>query len=268
MNTTEVDTLFALTLIGDYDGEAGWAAVAKLRLDGSREIFERAAAWCQSDEPLKRARATDVLCQLMRAPEPDVPTNELAFTRRAPLFREGSYSIVTRMLRGEQDLLVLRSAVHALGHLGNSGAVPLILSYRDHLDRNIRFAATFALGCFPNDAGSVLGLMKLTSDTDPDVRDWAVFGLGVLGDVDSPEIRETLLQCLDDDSQAIREEAAVGLGKRRDQRLIPKLRTMLDEPELGSRVAEASAALLGLDRDPPEWGAADYKAALMDRFPV
>ena len=49
-------------------------------------------------------------------------------------------------------------------------------------------------------------------------------------------------------------------------RLIPKLRTMLDEPALKVRVAEAAAALPGLNQDPPEWAAADYKAALMSRF--
>ena len=126
----------------------------------------------------------------------------------------------------------------------------------------------FALGCFPNDAQSVRGLLKLTSDSDTDVRDWAVFGLGVLGDVDSPEIREALFRCLQDASQNVREEAAVGLAKRQDQRLIPKLLEMLDEPGLTIRLAEATADLLGLDKDPPYWTAADYKAALKKRFQI
>jgi HEAT repeat protein len=73
---------------------------------------------------------------------------------------------------------------------------------------------------------------------------------------------------LDDADEDVREEAAVGLGKRQDERLIPKLKTMLDEPELKCRVAEAAAALLGLDPDPPEWEAADYKAALLRKFKI
>ena len=56
----------------------------------------------------------------------------------------------------------------------------------------------------------------------------------------------------------------MGLGKRHDQRLIPRLRAMLDEPELKTRVAEAAAALLGLDSDPAEWVAADYESRLAD----
>jgi membrane protease YdiL (CAAX protease family) len=39
------------------------------------------------------------------------------------------------------------SAICALGHLDNAKAIPLVLRYQDHLDENIRFAVTFALGC-------------------------------------------------------------------------------------------------------------------------
>jgi HEAT repeat protein len=172
------------------------------------------------------------------------------------------------MLEEERDPVVLDSAICALGHLDDARAVPLILRYRDHPDENIRFSATFALGCFPNDPQSVCGLLKLTSDADAHVRDWAVFGLGVQGDADSPEIREALLRCLDDENEDVREEAAVGLGKRQEQRFIPWLWAILDEPEIKVRVAEAAAALLGLDEDPPEWGAADYKAALASKFKI
>ena len=107
------------------------------------------------------------------------------------------------MLENEQDPMVLDSAISALGHLDNARAVPLILRYQDHLDENVRLAVTFALGCFPNDPQSVYGLLKLTSDADADVRDWGVFGLGVQGDADSPEIREARLRFLDDDAFAL-----------------------------------------------------------------
>ena len=53
MNTSEVEALFAQTLLGDYEGEDAWTAVSALRRDGSREIFEHAAAWCLAVDPLK-----------------------------------------------------------------------------------------------------------------------------------------------------------------------------------------------------------------------
>jgi len=261
MNTAEIEALFARTLVGDYDAEEPWAAVKALRSDGSREIFELAAAWCLSDDSLKRARAADVLCQLRRGGP----------IQRGPewpewMFRDESYPLITKMLEQEKDSLVILSAIHALGHLDDDGAIPLILSYQDHPDEDVRYAVACALGCFPNDPQAVEGLLKLTWDTDSDVRDWAVFGLGVQGDADSPEIREALLRCLDDRNEDVCEEAAVGLGKRRDQRLLPKLLTMLDEPEPTDSVYEAAAGLLGLDREPDEWNAEDYKAALMSKF--
>jgi HEAT repeat protein len=122
------------------------------------------------------------------------------------------------------------------------------------------------LGHFPNDPDAVTRLLTLTRDVDSDVRDWAVFGLGVQGDVDSPEIRDALFQRVTDSDEDVREEAVVGLGKRRDLRLLPVLRGLLDAPILKLRVAEAASALLGLSEDPEEWEAEDYKRALEETF--
>ena len=248
MNPSEVEALFARTLVGDYEAEEAWDAVHALRRNGSREIFERAAAWCLSDDPLKRARGADILCKLREKSE--------------AIFRDESCAQLTRMLEKEQDPAVLDSIIHGLGHLHRALAVPLILRYQDYPDRKIRFAVTCALGSFPNDARSIEGLLKLTSDPDDEIRDWAVFGLGVLGNAYSPEIREALLRCLSDTNEDVREEAAVGLGKRRDRRLIPVLVEMLKAPDVKVRVAEAAAALLGMDKDPKEWTASDYRAAI------
>jgi HEAT repeat protein len=83
-----------------------------------------------------------------------------------------------------------------------------------------------------------------------------------MGGADSPEIRDKLLRCLTDPDEDVREEAAVGLGKRQDLRLIPTLLKMLEDPSVKVRVAEAAAALLGMDIDPQEWTAADYRSAI------
>jgi HEAT repeat protein len=266
MNGSEIEALFTRALLGGYESEDAWMAIAALRQNGSREIFEYAAAWCVSDDSLKRARTADILCQLRRA-LPDELKARNPWPNPEWMFRDESYALITKMLENEQDPMVLDSAIHALGHLYNPAAIPLILTYQNHPDENIRLAVAQALGCFPDDPQSVCGLLKLTSDPDADVRDWAVFGLGVQGDADSPEIRDALLRCLDDANVDVREEATIGLGKRQDERLIPRLRKMLLEPVFKKRVAEAAAALLGMDHDPPEWTEEDYTAALLDKFP-
>jgi HEAT repeat protein len=230
MNSSEMEAFFAQALLGDYEDEAAWAAVHALRQDGNREIFERAAAWCLCDEPLKRARGAAILCQLRRAPATGVRGDGTKWRNPEWMFRDESYALITKALKTEDDPLVIDSMISALGHLYNHEAIPLILRYQDHPSEDVRFSVAFALGCFPNDPRSVEGLLKLTSDADEDVRNWAVFGLGVQGDADSPAIREALLRRLEDANEEAREEAAIGLGKRRDERLIPKLLEMLDQP--------------------------------------
>jgi HEAT repeat protein len=267
MSTVEIEALFARTLVEDYDSEDAHEAIRALHSNGNREVFERAAAWCVSDDPLKRARGAAILSQLFRAPAPALD-GKISWRNPEFLFRDESYSLVTRMLEIEQDPQVLLSGVNALGHLNNPAAIPLILRYANHPDEDVRFQVSFALGCFPNDPQSVSGLLELTSDVDEDVRDWAAFGLGVLGDADTSEIRETLLRCLDDENEDVREEATVGLGKRQEPRLLPRLLKMLDQPRVTDRVTEAAAGLLGLYDRPPKWCAGEYKAALKSKFQI
>lgn len=260
MTHEQVQSLFNDTLIGDYDDEAPWNAVSTLRLNGNLEIFEIAAEWLGSDEPLRRARAASILCQLRS------PKNEAMELEPEWLFRDATFALLVEMLNSESNVMVLSSAIAALGHLYNEDGIPIIVKYKDHPHYDVRFSVACALGCFPNAPQSVATLVLLTRDEDSDVRDWSVFGLGVLGDTDSPEIREALLERLLDPDEDVREEAAVGLGKPKDPRLLPVLRAMLAMPGLKVRVVEAASALLGLPEDPEEWGAEEYVKALDERF--
>jgi HEAT repeat protein len=124
----------------------------------------------------------------------------------------------------------------------------------------------FALGCFPNDPLSAEILLRLTQDTDEDVRDWATFGLGVLGNTDSDEIREALVRRLTDSDEDMREEAMVGLGKRKDQRVLSTLVTALERPNTTARVIETAYQMLGMDNEREGWRGTDYAAALRQRF--
>lgn len=260
MTSLEIDTLFAQTLMGDYDDELPWKAVNALRRIGTREVFDRAAAWCKSENPMERARGASVLAQLGKTAEH--PSNN---------FPEESYLAVSQMLQQENEIQPLNSAIHALGHLGNPAAISLISSHQQHPEADVRFAVACALGSFPTHPKAIQVLIVLTSDADDDVRDWAVFGLGNLGDADSAEIRDALFARLNDTNDDVREEALVGLAKRKDQRVLPALIAALnhsevDDPGITMLTIEAANAMLDLENERKDWSGVEYIAALRERF--
>jgi HEAT repeat protein len=255
MPTVDIDDLFARTLCGDYDDDAPWQAVQSLRYLGTREIFDRAANWVESAEPLKRARGLDVLAQLGKTAEH--PSNS---------FPQECYELVSKTLQREREFQPLRSAISALGHLDDPRAVPLAAPFHTDPRAEIRFDVACALGSFPNDTLSVKTLIALMDDVDSDVRDWATFGVGVLGDQDSVELREALYRRLNDSDPDASEEAVVGLAKRQDLRVLPKLIELLTQASISSRAAEAACMLLGLNHDREEWSGQEYVTALRQQF--
>ncbi len=103
-------------------------------------------------------------------------------------------------------------------------------------------------------------------DSDDDVRDWATFGLGVLGGADSIEIRDALSRRIIDSNADVREEAMVGLSKREDQRVLEPLIANLEQSDVPSRAMEAADLMLDTgDRD-TEWSGHQYAAALRQKF--
>ena len=255
MPTANIDDLFAQSLLGDYDNEDAWHAIHTLHSTGTREVFEKAAAWCRSTEPLKRARGADILGQLGKTAEhPSV------------LFPEDAFKVLTGMLESETDPLPLSAVLAALGHLENPSAIPLILPFGFHPDRDVRFDLAFALSCFVDDERTISTLLRLMSDKDAEVRDWATFALGVLSDFDSPKIREALFKNLNDEDEDVREEAMGGLAKRRDNRVVSPLIHILEAASPSDRALEAANLLLGRASDPlPD--ASACLAALRQGFP-
>jgi HEAT repeat protein len=255
MSKADIQQLFTETLGGDYEDAAPWAAVRKLRQLGTREVFDVATRWCSSTDPLMRTRGIDVLAQLGQTVEH--PANS---------FPDDSYSVVANLLTGESDVRPLNSAIAALGHLDDPRAVPLISQFRSYPNAETRFAVACALGSFPNDPLSVGTLLTLMADSAEDVRDWATFGVGVLGDADSSTVRDALVRAVNDSNENVREEALVALGKRQDKRALAPLLVALKQPAVTDRVIEAAYTLLGLDSDRKDWNSQDYANALNERF--
>jgi HEAT repeat protein len=254
MEPEQIDKLFAQTLTGDFDDKAPWEGVRALRDVGSREVFDRAAEWCNSDNPLKRARG-DILAQLGNTAEN--PTGS---------FQEERFSVVSQLAKLEKESLPLLSAVHALGHIGNPLAIPVITEHRLNPSADVRVAVACALGNFANDPHAADAHLALMQDADEDVRDWATFGLGVQGDLDSGEIRDALCERLTDLNRDVREEALAGLGKRKDRRALPVLISELNQPEVSNAVLEAAQSFLSENEPRADRSPGDYVAALKKKF--
>jgi HEAT repeat protein len=255
MDLKQMDGLFAQTLTGDYDDASPWEAVRTLHLIGDREVCARAVEWCRSDDSLRRARGADILAQLGRAV--DHPNNN---------FPEECFSVVSSLVQREKSVLPLLSAVHALGHIGNPPAIPLVIEHRLHSSADVRFAVACALGNFANNPRAVDTLLALMQDVDEDVRDWATFGLGVQGDLDSDQIRDGLFDRLTDPDGNVRGESLLGLAKRQDQRALPALIAELNQPEISDRAFEAAETFVGDSLEGSDRSPSGYVAALKQRF--
>ncbi|MFJ1746850.1 ankyrin repeat domain-containing protein [Streptomyces sp. NPDC088116] len=231
-------------------GRDDWTeSVAALSRRGDEETFQAAAAWCASDEPLRRAFAAGVLARLGTA---DGADGASPFTARAvPLLRELSREAET----AEPELV--RVVVRGLGLHGDPAALPEILRHTAHPDAAVRRQVALALaGLVPTgngederecDDGSghagVRALILLSRDADASVRDRAVPALAEV-DADTHEIREALAARLNDPDADTAAEAAKGLAVRQDPRAVDVLaRILADEDPGGYARATAVAAV-------------------------
>jgi HEAT repeat protein len=249
-----IDEMFAATLSGDYDSDAPWEAVRELHKLGSHEIFDQAAAWCNSHEPLRRARGADVLAQ--------IGTTE----HRSDTFRDKSFAVISSMLGRETELLPLLAAIHALGHIRDPRAVSLVVQFRSHEAEDVRFAVACTLGNFANDPVAVAVLIQLTNDADPDVRDWATFGIGSQSELDSAELREALVRNLDDSFDNVRQEAIVGLANRTDLRVLAALLSGLESPGAPSIIIEAAGTMLEYSNEATDCAPSELALRLREKF--
>jgi hypothetical protein len=92
MDNGEID-LFKQSVAGEYDDDLPWAAGRKLQWLGTREVFDRAADWCKSEDLRKRARGADVLAQPGKAAE-----------YRSNTFPDESFVVASRLLQKETEV--------------------------------------------------------------------------------------------------------------------------------------------------------------------
>ncbi|WP_375758444.1 HEAT repeat domain-containing protein [Corallococcus exercitus] len=224
------DALFARTLQGDEEDEGAWSAIWQLHHRGGEDVFQRAAAWLQSPSPKERGRGANVLSQL-------------DFRHRGPELVARFTDALLPALAKEQDAAVLEAMAAALGHLGDPRAVPALLPLKDHPDAHVRFGVVMGLSRH-RDAQALQTLLQLSRDADEVVREWATFTLGSQArEVDTPELREALVERLSETHPKIRGEALLGLALRKDARVLEPLRRVLEGPGVTTLDVEAAQAL-------------------------
>ena len=207
--------------------ELRWQIVGILQRRGTREVFDAACALCCGQQAKERALGADSLAQLGAESRP---------------FARETVPMLVRLLSDEEASVVYAAAV-GLGHNRGSSVVAPLCRLVRHPDKDVRFGVVFGLLSL-DDPRAVAAMIALSNDDDPEVRDWATFGLGAQIDVDNTAIRDALLARARDPDLATRADALLGLAKRKDPRAVEPLLEALRSGVVGDTDVEA-AALLG-----------------------
>ncbi|MBL8565576.1 MAG: HEAT repeat domain-containing protein [Hyphomicrobiaceae bacterium] len=207
-----------------------WPGICELHRRGGRIEFEAARDLCASAAVRERIVGAEILAQLGMA---------------AATFVEASRDILIGML-DDSEPLVLQSAGIALGHRLRHGrsrrASAALVALADHPAAIARYGAVHGLSG-DDDPAAVDALIRLSRDTDRDVRDWATFALAGETFIDTPEIRDALLARCHDEDPECRGEALIGLARRGDERVLPALERELLGEFHGSWAIEAAQLL-------------------------
>jgi hypothetical protein len=163
--------------------------------------------------------------------------------------REPAATALVMLGEDETDGEVLWSLARALGSTADVRTVRVLAGLAGHDDADVRFQVACALPpVWTEDpqAAEVQTLISLTTDRDPEVRNWATFGLGtLLAAADTPGIRAALRDRLSDSDAETREEAVCGLARRRDRTVTGLLGGLLAADEGAHVLVFEAAAILG-----------------------
>lgn len=210
--------------LSEKDEDARWNLVVILHRRGNKEVFSASEKLCRSGVPNQIALGADILGQL-------------GFDKLP--FKKESIPILLNLADETKDIEALQSVIMSLGRMEDDKIVTRLLEFKDHENEDIRFAVVHGLLTIKRDY-AIKAMIKLSQDSDEDVRNWATFGLGSMIETDTKEIRDALFQRLDEKDHEIRGEALVGLAIRKDKRVIKPLLKELSSKKVGSLSVEAA----------------------------
>lgn len=216
--------------LGTYNEDCRWDLIDGILSECPDDVLIAGTSMLRREKDRERTLGADILGRLATL-DPGA----------RPVILESLMAALAR----EQDGPALASIVAALGHLGDPDTLGLIVLQAHSSSPEVRLAVAFAIatiGPQPLDGDARAALIRLSRDDDPEVRDWATFGLGTLSIDDGPEVVAALLARADDASHEARAEALFGLAVRHDPRAVPHLIRALQSPLAGGLEVDAAAA--------------------------
>ncbi|WP_087016398.1 HEAT repeat domain-containing protein [Thaumasiovibrio subtropicus] len=208
----------------ELDEDKYWALIAELHQRGSDIEFDLASRLLESAEPQARRIGADILGQLGWS------------TKR---FQTESVQRLIDVLSDTDDKVVA-SAAFALGHRQVEKAVKHLIQHVDHPNSYVRHGVVLGLS-HSQSATASKALIKLSQDSNTEVKSWATFALATQSNVDSIAVREALLANTIDDDPEVCGEAMIGLAKRKDPRVKKVISKALCGPFYGDWAVEAAA---------------------------
>ena len=197
-----------------------------LHARATRTEFEAGAQLCKGKTVKQRVLGADILAQL-------------GWTEH--LFQQEAVDLLIPLL-SDNEPEVASAAGIALGHRNDKRAIAPALALCQHENADVRFGVVMALSRH-DDEKAIAGLIVLGRDADRNVRNWATFALAQLTDMDTPELRQSLMLRLTDKDAEIRGEALIGLARRGDLRVLEALEKELAGEFHGAWAIEAAGHL-------------------------
>jgi len=240
--------LAAVRCLGEIGDAATADAIARFLAPGQDAELRTATA-----RALSRIGTPNVVDPLVRALDEADAAVLLAVLEGVKTVRVHSaiprLQVILAARGGEPE--IAKACVDALGEIGDPGAVPILVDFLAHSDREkdrlARWAAANALGKLKQPQG-VDALVALLDDPGAGLRQAAVQALGRIAD---PRAGEPLARTVRSDQDPVaRELAAQALGTLKNPAALDVLLPALDDPE--PRVAKSAwaSALALAGKDP------------------
>lgn len=193
-------------LLTNKSHKTHWDNVRELRSRGSRAVFYKCETFLRSGNEKERVIAAEILSQLAPPPRP---------------FIKETLKLFFEVLEKENNSQVISTIFYGIGHNNEhltEKETELICSFKKNKDLDIKHGLVFALGGIKHMI-AIDTLIELSNDKNNRIRDWATFELGSQTDEDNQKIRMALFDRTNDRHMNTKQEAILGLAKRKDERV-------------------------------------------------